>query len=344
MTFGIRNASRGNTIHPQARILAALGFDGCHWGKIKIPVFKVVLISMGEVFGTRNVASCCEFTSRTIRLTHTFELRRSFERDRAMPRRRTLIGACGAGVLLVVTGALVALRPEQRPAATPLVGTSSEVPKSVVASPVGRFAISGTVTSVVDGDTVDVVGADGGRVRVRVLGIDTPETKDPRKALQCWGPEASAYAEQTLLERRVSLYTDPTQSVRDKYGRLLAYVILSDAGTNYSVAAAAAGAARSYVYGAVPVTAAGPIAAAEQRARDARLGLWGPPCNGAAVASSVSPSPYLPPSPDAPSATGDNLYLDSCAQARAAGRAPLYRAEPGYRPGLDGDGDGTACE
>jgi len=105
----------------------------------------------------------------------------------------------------------------------------------------GEFVIASVVISVVDGDTVDVVdGSGGGRVRVRVLGIDTPETKDPRRPVQCWGPEASAFAERVLLGQRVSLYTDPTQSTRDRYGRLLAYIVLPDGHTNYSVAAAQA--------------------------------------------------------------------------------------------------------
>ena len=38
------------------------------------------------------------------------------------------------------------------------------------------------------------------------------------------------------------------------------------------------------------------------------------------------------------------LYYRYCDQARAAGAAPLYRGEPGYRAGLDADGDGVACE
>ncbi|WP_328392854.1 excalibur calcium-binding domain-containing protein [Nocardia sp. NBC_00416] len=57
--------------------------------------------------------------------------------------------------------------------------------------------------------------------------------------------------------------------------------------------------------------------------------------------SGWTPEPTVaPPSVPAPSAT----YFGSCAAARAAGVAPLHRGEPGYRPGLDRDGDGVACE
>ena len=56
------------------------------------------------------------------------------------------------------------------------------------------------------------------------------------------------------------------------------------------------------------------------------------------------PAP-LPPAPPSPRPTPPaSVYYANCAAARAAGAAPLYRGQPGYRPGLDGDGDGVACE
>src|SRR4051794_20927271 len=169
-----------------------------------------------------------------------------------MRQGRTLVGIAVAAGLLVVSGGVVALSPTRGsrhptgPSSPP--GASSTMVAAAASSAPGVLALSGVVASVVDGDTVNVVDDKGGQVRVRVLGIDTPETKDPRKPVQCWGPEASAYAERTLFAKRVSLYTDPTQAVHDAYGRLLAYVVLADGGVNYSVAAAGAGAARSYVY------------------------------------------------------------------------------------------------
>jgi hypothetical protein len=56
----------------------------------------------------------------------------------------------------------------------------------------------------------------------------------------------------------------------------------------------------------------------------------------------VQPTPYTPvqPPPAAPAAA----YYANCAEARAAGAAPLHRGDPGYRSGLDRDGDGVACE
>ena len=43
-------------------------------------------------------------------------------------------------------------------------------------------------------------------------------------------------------------------------------------------------------------------------------------------------------------AVESSVYYRTCADARAAGKAPIYEGQPGYRPGLDGDDDGIACE
>ena len=80
------------------------------------------------------------------------------------------------------------------------------------------------VIRVVDGDTV-VVAPD---TTVRLIGIDTPETVDPRKPVQCFGREASAHAHTLLDGHSVWLEYDPTQGRLDKYGRTLAYVWLPD--------------------------------------------------------------------------------------------------------------------
>jgi len=141
----------------------------------------------------------------------------------------------------------------------------------------------GTVTRVVDGDTVDVETAVDGTVRVRVIGIDTPETTRPNTPVQCWGPEATDFARAMLDGQRVRLLPDGGRDDVDNYGRALRYLRIGPTETDYSVAAAEAGAARSYVYDrSNPPSAAADIAAAEHRARAAGAGLWGPPCNGGA--------------------------------------------------------------
>src|SRR6476646_9752576 len=78
------------------------------------------------------------------------------------------------------------------------------------------------VVRVVDGDTLVVAFADGHTDTVRVLGVDTPETHDPRKPVQCFGPEAAAYTARRLTGKVVRLESDV--ETHDKYGRRLAYV------------------------------------------------------------------------------------------------------------------------
>ena len=69
-----------------------------------------------------------------------------------------------------------------------------------------------TVLKVVDGDTVDIVDDVRGRLRIRLLGIDTPETKKPGYTVGCWGPEATEFAKSTLLGQRVAFVTDPAKA------------------------------------------------------------------------------------------------------------------------------------
>ena len=76
------------------------------------------------------------------------------------------------------------------------------------------------VTKVIDGDTFEI--EDG--KRVRILGVDTPETKDPRKPVQCFGKEASNKNKELLEGKRVILEKDITD--KDKYNRLLRFVYL----------------------------------------------------------------------------------------------------------------------
>jgi micrococcal nuclease len=139
------------------------------------------------------------------------------------------------------------------------------------------------VTRIVDGDTIVTTSPDGAETKTRVVGIDAPESVDPRKPKpDCWGPEASQYATATLLNRMVVLVPDPTQDAVDRYGRTLAYVELADgpnAGQDFSTMAALQGAARSDVYDPRhPPQRIGEIQAAERDAVQARRGLWGAAC------------------------------------------------------------------
>lgn len=83
------------------------------------------------------------------------------------------------------------------------------------------------VVHVSDGDTIEVRIA--GKVEtVRFIGMDTPEVKDPRKPVQCFGAAASAETHKLLDGKTVRLEGDPNDSDRDKYHRLLRYVYLAN--------------------------------------------------------------------------------------------------------------------
>jgi micrococcal nuclease len=83
------------------------------------------------------------------------------------------------------------------------------------------------VTNVTDGDTIHVfMGGDD--VKVRLIGINTPETVDPRRPVQCFGKEASAFMKSLVEGKSVKIETDATQGTYDAYKRLLAYVYLDD--------------------------------------------------------------------------------------------------------------------
>lgn len=83
------------------------------------------------------------------------------------------------------------------------------------------------VVEVIDGDTI-IVWLDGQEATVRLVGIDTPETKHPKKKIECFGPEASQHLKEMIEGRRVELLPDSIQPNEDRYGRLLRYVYLAD--------------------------------------------------------------------------------------------------------------------
>jgi len=78
------------------------------------------------------------------------------------------------------------------------------------------------VTRVIDGDTIVI----GSGKKVRLIGVDTPETVHPNKPVEYFGKQASTFTKKMLTGKRIRLEFD--QNKADKYGRLLGYVFLED--------------------------------------------------------------------------------------------------------------------
>jgi micrococcal nuclease len=136
-------------------------------------------------------------------------------------------------------------------------------------------ALPATVVRVVDGDTLDVsfAGGSGEVERVRLLGVDTPETVKPDTPVQCFGPEASHHTK-ALLAPGTPVLLQRDEEARDRYGRLLAYLWRARDRTFVNLELVTDGFARTLSI--APNTAYRPtLAAAQDRARARRAGLWG---------------------------------------------------------------------
>ena len=131
---------------------------------------------------------------------------------------------------------------------------------------------------------------DGKTETLRLIGIDTPETVDPRKPVQCFGKEASNKAKELLTGKKVRIEMDGSQGERDKYGRLLAYIYRED-GLFYNKYMIAQGYAHEYTYDTLYKYQA-EFKAAQKEAQDNQRGLWNPAtCNGITDSTAVTAPP-----------------------------------------------------
>jgi micrococcal nuclease len=125
------------------------------------------------------------------------------------------------------------------------------------------------VVRAVDGDTI-VVRLDGREQRVRYIGVNTPESVDPRREVQCFGKEAAERNRALVAGKVVGLEKDVSET--DQYGRLLRYVAVDGVLVNAELIRD--GYARSTTY-PPDVRYAERFRALEREAREARRGLWG---------------------------------------------------------------------
>jgi micrococcal nuclease len=180
--------------------------------------------------------------------------------------------------------------------------------------------IPAVVSRVTDGDTLKVTLEDGTEETVRLLLVDTPETKHPSKPVEPFGPEASEFAEEMLEGKEVELELEVAE--RDKYGRLLAYVYVD--GRMFNEMLLELGLARvAYVF-PPNVKYVDQFREIQDIARGKAMGIW-------------SVENYA-------KEDGPQTRYKNCAEVREAGKAPLVKSDPGYSLELDGDKDGVACE
>jgi len=165
----------------------------------------------------------------------------------------------------ITTGVLIAVALLTRQYATKQKGVLQESPTPTVADTIVPNGLV-LITKVIDGDTVEIEGG----ARVRLIGIDTPETVDPRKPVQCFGIQASDYAKSLLTGVAVKLEKDVED--KDKYNRLLRYIYLAD-GTFVNLKLVAEGYASAYPY-PPNIAHATEFKTAQANARMAGLGLW----------------------------------------------------------------------
>lgn len=122
-----------------------------------------------------------------------------------------------------------------------------------------------------DGDTI-VVDMDGHNETIRFIGVDTPEVKDPRKPVQCFGKSASQFTKNLIGNQSVRLEADPTNTNRDRYNRLLRYVYLPDGRlVNAEIIKQGYG----FAYTSFPFTKKEEFKKYESQARNENRGLWG---------------------------------------------------------------------
>lgn len=127
------------------------------------------------------------------------------------------------------------------------------------------------VIRVIDGDTI-VVEINSKKEKIRLIGINTPESVDSRRPVECFGVEASQKAKEILTGKNVGLETDSAVDERDKYGRLLRYLFLED-GTNFNKMMINEGYAYEYTYD-LPYKYQSEFRQAEKEARENKKGLW----------------------------------------------------------------------
>ncbi len=169
-------------------------------------------------------------------------------------------------------GEVVGVQTATSPSPSASVSSSpspSGMKNTVTPATVSAQRRSATVTKVVDGDTIKI---DTGET-VRYIGMDAPETADPKKPKQCFGLEASLKNSELVLGKTVSLERDVSKT--DRYGRLLAYVWIGESMVNELLVRDGYAIAKAYP---PDIRHQSDLQNAELFARSEKKGLWSGAC------------------------------------------------------------------
>lgn len=151
------------------------------------------------------------------------------------------------------------------------------------------FNEKATVARIIDGDTIEVKRTCG-HDKIRFIGINTPESVDPRRPVQCFGKEASYHLSELIKDKEILISGDESQSIRDIYNRLLGYIFIENKNssgttstnslTNINQKMISDGYAYEYTY-KVPYVYQKEFKQAQKTAKLENLGLWSSStCNG----------------------------------------------------------------
>jgi micrococcal nuclease len=199
----------------------------------------------------------------------------------------------------------------------------------------------GTVVRVVDGDTIHVL-VEGKKKKVRLIGIDTPESQDPRKEVECFAEEASSRLKALIGGEMVFLEADASQGDTDAYGRLLRYVFIDKMNVNQRLLEE--GYAYEYTYD-LPYRYQSVFRVAEKQAREDGLGLWSPQtCAGRRTDTSQEQPPQRVVQQEWKELTPYQCNCEkSCDDTLTCDEARYLLNECGCI-NIDGDSDGIPCE
>lgn len=230
--------------------------------------------------------------------------------------------------------------PTQETPKTPVIQEETQTPTPTVPDPTPEETKKPLypVSKVIDGDTIEV-NFGGKTEKIRLIGVNTPETVDHRRPVECFGKQASDYTKAALIGKSVSLESDPTQGDRDKYGRLLRYVFLEE-GANFNKKLILEGYANEYTYN-TPYKYQQEFKEAQKEAEEKMAGLWGDAtCTEEKETQQTTTTAAPTPAADD---SGFSCARKTCSQISTCAEAK-YQLNTCGNSRLDGDKDGVPCE